>query len=164
MARVLRTGAVAKLERCEPDVLEMRPEFFAELDDGRRITTDHCRHGGIAVSLRRKGIGAIYRRYYGSTPTDAELEDYRVGATDVVDAIKEMAGLLSWREYASNWSSLWTFTFNGGVGQTRDRRRLRWAALLRALDEAGVRASKRELDRLPFRIEIADELGAELRG
>jgi hypothetical protein len=157
MPQVARTGAVAILRRRTPDALEVHPQFFADLDDGRRINTDLSRHGGVVVAVPRNDV---YRRYYGPEP--AVPEEYRAGATDVVDAIRETAGLLSWREYVSTWAAWWNFVFFGGVQQTRDRRKRRWAALRRALDEAGVPTSRAELDRVPFEIEIGDELRREL--
>lgn len=100
----------------------------------------------------------------------AELEDgtrvhtdkaRHVGATDVADAIKERAGLLTWREYLAGWSPV-GFVLGGGLAETRMLRRDRWDPLIRALGEHGHPATKRMLDRLPFQVDLSEELRERL--
>jgi hypothetical protein len=132
------------------DRLVVQIDYFVDVADGRRLESDG-RHGVRTVSMYREGIGAIWRRYHGPPdPTEEDLEGYRITVGDVEDAVRESHGL-PWRERADTWESYRAFLWNE-----------RWATLRAVLNEHGIQASNRELDRLPFRIEIDEEMRREL--
>lgn len=179
-AQLTGVGAIVRHERLLPedapqirfvqtddeDSLVVQIDYFADLVDGRRLQSD-WRHGERTVSMAREGIGAIYRRYHGPSPdpTEMELESYRVTVGDVEDAVRESHGL-PWRERADTWVSYRAFLWNE-IKELASRwrwneRRERWVTLRAALEEHGVEARDRDLDRLPFRIEIDEEVRREL--
>ena len=178
-ARLTGVGALARHERPPPegaprllfvaaddvDRLVVQIDYFVDVADGRRLESDG-RHGVRTVSMYREGIGAIWRRYHGPPdPTEEDLEGYRITVGDVEDAVRESHGL-PWRERADTWESYRAFLWNELkelVSLWRwEERRERWATLRAVLNEHGIQASNRELDRFPFRIEIDEEMRREL--
>jgi hypothetical protein len=141
----------------------VRVDFFADLDDGRRIVSDNG-HGICTAGMQRRGLGAIYRRYHGpGSPTADELEaGYRVGVSDIEDMVRETSGLLTLAQRRKNWASTVGFLKSELTGAGSERRRRRWGALRRALAEQAINTSQHDLDRLPFGVEIADSLRSEL--
>jgi hypothetical protein len=161
MTEISRVGAVASLQGATEDNLDVGIEWFADLADGRRVLTDE-RHGSLRVSMWRRGVGAIFRRYHGPplATTDELDATYRVGVTDIEDAVRETGHLLTLRE---RWTTLGSpVAFLQSQVGVHGWRAHRWRALRRALEEQGISASRRQLDRLPFSIEIVDELRREL--
>lgn len=156
-------GAIASLGESTVEQIEVEINLFAELADDRRIVTNE-RHGSMTVQMWRHGIDAIYRRYYGPPVSGLdELDGYRVGITDVKDAVREMTGQLSFKDRQQTWESpaahlAWELR----TGFERQERKARWSALLVALKEHDIRVSRRELDRVPFGTEIEGRLREQL--
>jgi hypothetical protein len=160
--RLIRTGVLARLEDADAEEIAVGLTFFAETEDGRQISSETPRHGGIILHLYRRGPNALYP--YHREPEPDRLEDYRIRTSDVTATVMEKTGLLGWAGYRSHWVSLWAFLFNGGLGNARYERRGRWRMLQLALRDHGLRASARSLDRLPFALEFDPELRSLLDG
>jgi len=113
--------------------------------EGATVTSDHDDFG---ISMWRRGVGAIWHRYRGprlsddpATETELLNRSYRVGLTDIQDAINQMLGR--------------------DPEQHRPPR-LAWRQLIDALTGAGVAVTEQELIDAPLTVELASEVHAEL--
>ena len=142
------------------DMITFHVEYWAELSNGRRIETAG-RYGGQGFSQPREGLGAITHRHYGSSTGDLDQLDreYRIRESDVIDAIRLSLGKDRWERdegLASWWGRLSVWRWE------RQERRTRWSALRALLKDNGLEVSVKQLEGMPFEIEIDDELKAEL--
>jgi hypothetical protein len=105
-------------------------------------------HDDFGISARRSGLGAIWHRYRGPRLSQDPAEEadllnrsYRVGLTDIQDAINQMLGR--------------------DPEQHRPPR-LAWGQLINALADAGVVVSEQELIDAPLKIELSPEVTAQV--
>ena len=156
---VVGTGVLASLINATSEQLTVGIDWFADLDTGARVSTRSLGGPSIQMTQDRVGLNAIVRRHRGPGPA----EEHRFGTADIEDAARESGGLLSLKEARSNWVSTWAFMTGGGIAGYARERRHRWHNLIHALRAEGVAATRRQLDRLPFKVEVAPELQRELR-
>ncbi len=165
--QIIRVGAVARwggpesassrisIASDDEDAIPLRVEFFAELGNGVRIDTDG-RHGSYVHWLHRGGLSAVVHRYYGPPSNARELDrTYKVRESDVLDAIKLAVGKTK-REAP---------THRHGEHRSKEashESRVRWHMLRLTLKDHGIEITDEELDRLPFTIEITDEIRKHL--
>jgi hypothetical protein len=151
-SRIAAVGVVASLVEAYGDQVTVRLEWFADVDGGERVAAPGH---SMQLTIARVGIGSIVRRHRGPGPA----ESHRLGATDFEDAAREAGGLLSLREERANWISPWTFvTSSGGLRAYLRRRLRRWRHVRHALAAEGISATRRQLDSVPFRVELTPEL------
>jgi hypothetical protein len=136
---------LARIEQSilDPSRYKMTVKLSADFADGRRIAG-----GGFEFGGPRRGVGAIWWRYRGPRLSDDEHEHerllnetYHVGRPDIEDAIDQMLG----REPEQHRPP-----------------RLSWEGLQRALTEAGIVTTERELIAAPLIIELSPEVEAEI--
>jgi hypothetical protein len=125
----------------------VRVELFAELDDGRRVVTN-ASHGIEQTALH--GTAGEWR-----PPDQAEIED--AVRSDFVDSAEvrwsDRSLPVRYRAWLLRRAVIERITLAGWSD-----RRERWSRLRDALKENGVRIRPRQLDRLPFTVEVAAEL------
>lgn len=151
MPRVARVGARAFLDRNRTDAvfLGIRIGMFAELYDGRRISTDPADY---RVEGPRRGAGALWgslKINVDALPSlDRELYalDPLAAATRALDA-----------DFSLEPEQLEQFIRS-------ERSDLPWSNLRAALAAADVRVNEATLKRAPFRIALDDELLGEVAG
>jgi hypothetical protein len=127
-----------------PEGLRLQVRLSAEDATGQLISSDCVDFG---LGLQRRGVAAIYHRYHGPPiPTGCdEVEflqrNYRVGHTDIEDAINQM------------------------LGRDPDQHRpprLAWDNLVVALTAARVNASETDLIATPLTVILTPEVKADL--
>ncbi len=152
-------GRMAFVDDGEDDTFPIHLEFFAELRNGRRIETDGS-YGAHVISMRRRGLGAIFHRYYGPPVGDVDELDrtYRVRESDVRDAVNLAVG----KDRFASAPERPLLNRLAEKRWERQERRNRWQPLRRTLAEHGIDLSVKQLDELPFAIEISDEVKAQL--
>jgi hypothetical protein len=156
--QVVRTGVLASLIAATSDQLTVGIDWFAELDSGARVSTSSAHGPSIRMTTDRSGLNAIVRRHRGAGPP----EEHRFGIDDIQDWAREKGGLLSLAEARANWASTWIFVARGGINQYLRQRRGRWHNLMLALKSEGISATRRDLDHVPFGVELSPELQREL--
>ena len=131
--------------RSDPDNYHLNVRLSALTDSGERVSTPHADFG---IGGPRRGVGAIWHRYRGprlSEDPDAETEllnqTYRVGLSDIEDAINQMLGR--------------------DPEQHRPPR-LSWRQLIDALASAGVTVTEQDLMDAPLTVDLSPPVKADL--
>lgn len=136
---------VAAAAHGDPETFDLNVRLSALTESGERVSSPHADFG---IGGPRRGIGAIWHRYRGpklSEDPDEQTEllnqTYRVGLSDIEDAINQMLGR--------------------DPEQHRPPR-LSWGKLIDALARASVPVTEQELIDAPLTLELSPRVRAEL--
>jgi hypothetical protein len=131
--------------RTDPARYYVNVRLSALTESGERVSSPHADFG---IGGSRRGVGAIWHRYRGPTLSDDPAEEterldqtYRVGLSDIEDAINQMLGR--------------------DPEQHRPPR-LSWRQLIDALASAGVPVTEQDLIDAPLTVELSPPVKADL--
>jgi hypothetical protein len=136
---------VAAAAHSDPERFHLNVRLSALTESGERVSSVHADFG---IGGPRRGVGAIWHRYRGpplsedpEEETELLSQTYRVGLSDIDDAVNHMLGR--------------------DPEQHRPPR-LSWGKLIDALVRAGVPVTEQELIDAPLTLELSPRVKAEL--